>query len=171
MTPQELEAAMLNPGSMFASPEEVLENAELSRHQKIEVLLRWEYDAAEEAVALEEGVPGQESDLLQRILVALGKLDGIDVERVGPSKQHGIARIHDGWQISSSRPAFAIPDLGPDAYARWRASEVGLITERLERKLIFQLVGDVDGCRVPTSAAAMGSSQSNSPNAARLWWA
>jgi hypothetical protein len=92
MTPQELEAAMLRPGAVFGSPEEVLENPELSRDQKIEGLLRWAYDAAEEAVALEEGMPGEESDLLRRILVALGRLDGIDTERAGPSKQHGFAR-------------------------------------------------------------------------------
>ena len=42
----------------------------------------------------------------------------------------------------------AIPDLGPDAYARWRASEIGAITDRLERQLILELVGDVSGCRV-----------------------
>jgi ubiquinone biosynthesis O-methyltransferase len=41
-----------------------------------------------------------------------------------------------------------VPDLGPDAYARWRASELGSITDRLERRLILELVGDVDGRRV-----------------------
>ena len=88
-----LEIAILERGSVFGSPENVLENLELSRDQKIAILLRWEYDAAEEAVALEEGMPGQESDLQRRILVALGKLtDGIDIEHTGPSKQHGIAR-------------------------------------------------------------------------------
>jgi ubiquinone biosynthesis O-methyltransferase len=44
--------------------------------------------------------------------------------------------------------SYAIPDLGPDAYARWRASEIGVITERLERGLILELVGNVGGCRV-----------------------
>jgi ubiquinone biosynthesis O-methyltransferase len=50
--------------------------------------------------------------------------------------------------MSSSEPTCAIPDLGPDAYARWRASEIGAITDRLERQLILGLVGDVRGCRV-----------------------
>jgi ubiquinone biosynthesis O-methyltransferase len=50
--------------------------------------------------------------------------------------------------MSSPEPASAIPDLGPDAYARWRASEIGAITNRLERQLILELVGDVSGCRV-----------------------
>jgi hypothetical protein len=93
MTSQELEIALLKPDSVFSCPEDVLENGEFSRDDKIEILLRWEYDAAEEAVALEEGMPGQESDLQRRILVALGKLtDAVDIEHTGPSKQHGIAR-------------------------------------------------------------------------------
>jgi hypothetical protein len=93
MTPQKLEIALLKPDSVFGSPEDVPEDQEFLRDEKIEILLRWEYDAAEESVALEEGMPGQESDLQRRILVALGKLtDTIDIEHTGPSKQHGIAR-------------------------------------------------------------------------------
>jgi ubiquinone biosynthesis O-methyltransferase len=42
----------------------------------------------------------------------------------------------------------AIPELGPDVYARWRASEIGAITEQLERQLILEFVGDVKGRRV-----------------------
>jgi ubiquinone biosynthesis O-methyltransferase len=40
------------------------------------------------------------------------------------------------------------PQLGPDAYARWRASEIGELTEQLERRLIVDLVGEVSGCNV-----------------------
>ena len=50
--------------------------------------------------------------------------------------------------MSTSEPACVIPDLGPNVYARWRASEIGAITERLERQLILDLVGDVSDCRV-----------------------
>jgi ubiquinone biosynthesis O-methyltransferase len=140
---------MLAPASVFASPEQVLEDPQLSGEQKIEVLLRWEYDAAEEAVALEEGMPGQDSDLLRRILLALSKLGApTDIEHAGPSKQHGIPRAHERWLMSTPEQACAIPDLGPDAYARWRASEIGLITDRLERHLILELIGDINGCRV-----------------------
>jgi ubiquinone/menaquinone biosynthesis C-methylase UbiE len=35
--------------------------------------------------------------------------------------------------------------LGPEAYASWRASELGAITEGLERRLILELAGDVHG--------------------------
>lgn len=38
-----------------------------------------------------------------------------------------------------------IPGLGPEAYIDWRASDIGTITERLERRLIFELLGDVNG--------------------------
>jgi ubiquinone biosynthesis O-methyltransferase len=41
-----------------------------------------------------------------------------------------------------------LPELGPDAYRRWRASEIGAITERLERRLILEMLGNVDGLRV-----------------------
>jgi ubiquinone biosynthesis O-methyltransferase len=48
----------------------------------------------------------------------------------------------------SRERACAIPDLGPEAYVRWRASEIGAVTEHLERELIVELVGDVSGCKV-----------------------
>ena len=81
---------MFAPASVFASPEDVLDDAQLSKEQKIEIPLRWAYDAAEEAVAVEEGMPGRDSDLARRIFVALGKLNAdIDIEHTGPSKHHG----------------------------------------------------------------------------------
>lgn len=45
-------------------------------------------------------------------------------------------------------PACTIPDLGPEVYARWRASGIGATTERLERRLILELIGDIGRCRV-----------------------
>jgi starvation-inducible DNA-binding protein len=106
MTPQQLEKAMLAPASLFATPEEVLGRPELTRDQKIEILLRWEYDAAEESVAIEEGMPGWDNDLVRRILVVLGKLNAaVDIEHTGPSKQHGIAlrREQCGADIRSAQ--------------------------------------------------------------------
>jgi ubiquinone/menaquinone biosynthesis C-methylase UbiE len=38
-----------------------------------------------------------------------------------------------------------LSDLGPEAYSRWRASGIGALTERLERRLILDLVSDVNG--------------------------
>jgi hypothetical protein len=89
----DMDQALLDPGSVFATPEELLAQDDLSQQQKIEILRRWEYDASEIAVAEEEGMPGENGDLLQRILLALNQLTGgVDVEHVGPSKQHGIPR-------------------------------------------------------------------------------
>lgn len=38
--------------------------------------------------------------------------------------------------------------MGPAVYARWRASELGAITERLERKLVLDLAGGVRGQKI-----------------------
>lgn len=93
MTTDRLKQALMDPESVFSSPEDVAESADLTRDQKIEILQRWEYNAAEEAVALEEGMPGEESDLLRRILIVLGNLAGpLDLTRTGPAKQHGLPR-------------------------------------------------------------------------------
>lgn len=89
----DMDRALLDPGSVFATPEALLAYEGLSASQKIEILRRWEYDASENAVAVEEGMPGGDGDLLRNILLALGQLTGgTDVEHVGPTKQHGIPR-------------------------------------------------------------------------------
>ena len=89
----DFERALMNPAVEFASPEEVLGHPLLSDHQKIEILQRWEYDAANVSVAVEEGMPGPEETLLRRITLALQKLAGpLDLERTGASKQHGLPR-------------------------------------------------------------------------------
>lgn len=93
LAPEAIDRAMLEPASVFASPEEVLEHDELSKQQKIDILWRWQYDAAEQSVALEEGMPGDDSDLFRRIMLALGTLGvRLDIEHTGPTKQHGLPR-------------------------------------------------------------------------------
>ena len=89
----DMDRALLDPGSVFAAPEDVLGHKGLSRQQKIDLLRRWEYDASEVSVSTEEGMRGDNGDLLQRILRALSQLgSGIDSEHVAPTKQHGIGR-------------------------------------------------------------------------------
>jgi hypothetical protein len=86
----DFEEALNDPASVFGQPENVLAPTTLSKEQKIEILRRWQYNAEEAAVALEEGMPGEETDVLRQVLVALGTLAGpIDVEHRAPSKQHG----------------------------------------------------------------------------------
>ncbi len=97
MTTEKLELALSDPAATFAAPGDVLSDAELSHDEKIKVLLKWEYDASSEAVALEEGMPGEESDDLRQVLLALGKIAGpIDVNRGGPTKQHGVSKSQIG---------------------------------------------------------------------------
>jgi hypothetical protein len=92
-TTVDVDQALLDPGSVFATPEELLAHDGLTTPQKIEILRRWEYDASENSVAVEEGMPDGNGDLLQRILLALEQLSGgIDMEQIGPTKQHGIPR-------------------------------------------------------------------------------
>jgi hypothetical protein len=85
------EKALLSPASVFTQPEDVLTHQSLTPQQKAEILRRWEYDESEIAVAVEEGMPGGESTLLRRILIALEQLPGgTDAEHAGPTKQHGL---------------------------------------------------------------------------------
>ena len=87
----DLANALRDPGSVFSSPEDVLENAALSKQQKIEVLRQWEYDARELGVAEEEGMVDGEPSPLRRVLLALDALTGgVDLEHTPPTKQGGI---------------------------------------------------------------------------------
>lgn len=48
----------------------------------------------------------------------------------------------------NGKPDCVLPNLDPEVYAEWRASEIGAVTERLERRLILELAGDVSGLKV-----------------------
>lgn len=72
------EQALLDPLSVYEFPMEVVEDAELTREQKIQILHRWEYDARELQVAEEENMPDltdeHRSSMLSRVLDALHAL-------------------------------------------------------------------------------------------------
>ena len=89
--PLDYQKALLDPSSVFASPEAVLQRSELTKEQKIEILRRWEYDASEIAVAEEEGMMGDQPLLLRRVLLALETLTGGIISRqTPPTKQGGV---------------------------------------------------------------------------------
>ncbi len=67
----DLERALLDPTSVFRTPEEVLARQDLTRDQKAAILQRWRYDAIELEVAETEGMRDGEPDLLDRVLDAL----------------------------------------------------------------------------------------------------
>ncbi len=88
--PMRIERAFIDPGAVFRSPRELLQCADLSREQKVELLRRWEYDVRELQVAEEENMPGHMPVGLDEILEALREL-GADLspERSPPTKQGG----------------------------------------------------------------------------------
>jgi hypothetical protein len=72
----DLEQARLDPGSVFASPEELCASPGLSKEEKVDLLQRWAEDARELEIADDEGMSGGESSLLDRILGSLESLGG-----------------------------------------------------------------------------------------------
>jgi hypothetical protein len=79
--------ALFNPRSVYTSPEEVRDSSSLSSVQKRDILRTWEYDALELAVADDEGMRGDDSDILRRVLLAVDSVSGgLDVEHVGPTQ-------------------------------------------------------------------------------------
>ena len=91
--PVDLKKALLDPGSVFAAPEDVISHPSLKQEDKIEILRRWAYDATELSVAGEEGMPGGNDDLLRQVLLALNKLTGgLDLKQTGPTKHKGLSR-------------------------------------------------------------------------------
>ncbi|MBE9159582.1 hypothetical protein IQ265_22505 [Nodosilinea sp. LEGE 06152] len=70
----DIDKAIVNPLSAFATPLEVCNNQELTLEQKVEILHRWEYDARELQVAAEENMAGGEDVSLEDVLAALHQL-------------------------------------------------------------------------------------------------
>ena len=76
------------------NPDEVLTERRLTEQEKADLLCQMASDAAEEAVALEEGMPGDDDGLLQHVLLALKQLHRrMDVEHTSPTKQHGTCMV------------------------------------------------------------------------------
>lgn len=88
--PMRIERAFIDPGAVFRSPRELLECADLSHEQKVELLRRWEYDVRELQVAEEENMPGRMPVALDEILHALRELGAEpDPAHSPPTKQGG----------------------------------------------------------------------------------
>ena len=80
-----IEKARIDPGSVFKRPHDVVDEKDLTRAQKIDILRRWAYDEREIAVAEEENMQGPESDkpILDEILRSLLEL-GVDKDQDKP---------------------------------------------------------------------------------------
>lgn len=86
----DIDKVQFGPGSVFASPEDIIEETSLTREQKIKILRRWEYDARELAVAEEESMAGGPPNMLSEIIKTLHRLDAdMDQEGSAPNKQGG----------------------------------------------------------------------------------
>ena len=92
MDEHRLAKAILDPPSVFDTPQDVLEDEYLTTSQRIEILRRWEYDAREVSVAEDEGMPARNGETLQQILQALQKLVGDMDSSAPPTKQGGLSR-------------------------------------------------------------------------------
>jgi hypothetical protein len=81
---------IMNPALQFKTPEALLSDPDLTDREKIDVLQRWEYDELELAVAVYEGMCGEEPLLLGRISCALNTLvKRLDVRRDPPIERSG----------------------------------------------------------------------------------
>ena len=81
MTDKTFEDKKTNPAAAYAHPNEVLEDASLSREQKIEVLREWHYDATRLQESAAENMTGGESSRLGEVRKAIHDLcerEGID---------------------------------------------------------------------------------------------
>jgi hypothetical protein len=87
----DLEQALIDPGSVFETPEDVAACAVIDREQKVEILRRWGYDSLELEVAEEENMTGGEQDILDRVVRVLALL-GVepDIRHRPPTKQGAI---------------------------------------------------------------------------------
>lgn len=84
----DIDKALLDPTSVFKTPEDVLKAKDLTREQKIEILLRWEYDARELQVADDESMTGGSNNLLERVLESLSALGYVpDPDKEPPTMQ------------------------------------------------------------------------------------
>lgn len=80
--------ALLDPTMVYSNPIDVVNDADLNRDQKIEILRRWEYDAHELEVAEEEaGMSVRKPEMLDLIANALHSLGAkLGTEGTPPTK-------------------------------------------------------------------------------------
>ena len=69
-----IERAKRTPSVHFASPREVENHEYLTKEEKIEILLRWRYDAVQLETAQGENMQSEEDSQLRAVLKALHRL-------------------------------------------------------------------------------------------------
>lgn len=105
-----IDRAMIDPAAAFGSPQDVVRDSRLRKHEKIEILSRWAYDSAELSVAEEEGMDGGEATDMGEILKALDEIAIVDVQHCAPTK-------HAAFQVAPPkrrpRPLLRSPGVIP----------------------------------------------------------
>jgi hypothetical protein len=127
MAQRELERAVIEPSSVYATPEDVLADSRLDDADKRRVLESWERDARELAVAEEENMAGGEPNRLGAVLEALAKLPAADERPRGP------ATLHGSQPTPSSRPRAA----GGTTLTAEEARQGEIILKTPARRIIF----------------------------------
>ncbi len=64
-----------DPSGMFHLPRNVLDDNQLTKQQKLEILHQWAYDARQCLIAEEENMSDGTNNILQQILDAIHQID------------------------------------------------------------------------------------------------
>ena len=67
----DLEAALRDPTGCFREPQEVVDDPQLSRDDKLAILRRWQHDALRLSTSEGEGMMGGEENMLRRVELAI----------------------------------------------------------------------------------------------------
>jgi hypothetical protein len=86
-----VEEKKVNPSVSYGRPDDVVNDARLTRDQKIAILREWHYDAVRLQDSAEENMTGGEPDRLQAVSNALLKLD-ISPSGEGKAVESGVPR-------------------------------------------------------------------------------
>ena len=127
MAQRELERAVIEPSSVYETPEDVLADSRLDDTQKRRVLESWEQDARELAVAEEENMAGGEPNRLSDVLEALAKLPATDERPRGPATLHG----------SQPAPSSRLQSAGGTRLTAEEARQGEIILRTPARKAVF----------------------------------
>ena len=74
----DFERALADPSSEYNTPNDVLLDENLTKEQKIKILKHWHHDALEIMRADEENMSGDSENMLNRVLVALHRVEESD---------------------------------------------------------------------------------------------